>query len=89
MLQWLQVEATGRGRKRIEMMSKNLNDLKVGDKVQICTVKSCRETVVIRVTKTRVVVNNDFNPHTSYQTFRKNDGKDFGPTTSNVFFLKF
>lgn len=65
-----------------------LDDFKVGDKVLCCTVNSEKETEVIRVTKTRVVVRNHWNQYTNYQTFRKSDGVDFGPTTHNVYFLK-
>ncbi len=73
----------------------NLDNLKIGDKVTLNTLKNSWKTSVTRITKTKVIVKHERETPISGFTskancecwFRKSDGKNVGPTTYNVYFL--
>ena len=73
-------------------MELDLTKLKINDKVLLChNNNACdcisEQTSVTRITKTKVIVKVN-RQHTKEQYFRKSDGYDMGPTTTNVYYLR-
>lgn len=66
----------------------NYNSLEIGDKVELwkTTGKVC-DTEVTRITKTKVVVSHK-TEHYHEHWFKRNNGSDIGPMTTNVYFLR-
>ncbi len=65
----------------------DLSKLEIGDKVILCCGEEEKETVVIRKGKLFLAVEH-IKKHSNYQKFRIRDGRDFGPETQNVYYLK-
>lgn len=65
----------------------DLTKLKVGQKVMLNTVNKSWVTKVTRITKTKVIVESQNKLVHHEHWFRKKDGCDMGPSTTNVYFL--
>lgn len=64
----------------------SLESFKKGDVVEVCSAKSIIRTFkVVRVTKTRVVIDFKTSFGTKTRGFRKSDGYDFG---GNIYFIR-
>lgn len=69
------------------MRALDTNYLKIGQKVHLCTTSYRAKATVFKITKTMVMVKTDDEKGKNYHRFRKTDGRDMGPITSNVYFL--